>query len=132
MFGSLFSTSPYDGGYRAWCDDGASFYQNPHEEGTDAHAKWADGWREALKEDRHERIREECRRDRVTAIEVLSSGDDRVCGPCQERDGKLFAAKEAIENPPIPHENCEGGYCRCVFIVPDEGRDSIIGEIVRD
>jgi len=132
MFGSLFSTSPYDEGYTAWRNDETSFYQNPYEEGTDARANWAEGWREAWKDHWHERVRETCRRDRVTAIEVLACGDDRVCGPCQERDGQLFAAKEAIENPPIPHEDCEGDYCRCVFVVPDEGRDSVIDEILRD
>ena len=111
-------------GYKAWKDEGENFFQNPYdeEEQSESHSQWADGWRLALKEMWAERIRRDCRKDRVKGIEVVDSGDDRVCSACAERDGIFFSAEEEIKDPPIPHEDCSSiyGYCRCVYTVVSE------------
>jgi len=77
-------------------------------------------------EGRIEDVRDELRRlletDVVYGVEVYSSKDDRVCEACEERDGKVYPlTEELVEDPPVPHEDCENEACRCVLLsVMDE------------
>ena len=50
----------------------------------------------------------------VAQVEVLSSGDERVCDGCRAVDGKKFALSDAFDSMPLPGDGCE--MCRCVYI----------------
>lgn len=119
----------YQQGYSAWEKHGARLWDNPHKEGTDAHSEWLDGWYQARKDRWVRRIRKTCQRDNVKGIRVVDSDDDRVCDACSERDGKFFSCEEAIQDPPIPHENCSNDRCRCVYVA-EHGDDSLLNELL--
>lgn len=55
----------------------------------------------------------------VTHYFWSTSGDERVCDHCKEKDGKRFAWDNPPEGGHPGEHKCEGeGYCRCTAI-PD-------------
>ena len=62
----------------------------------------------------------------IKQVEVLTSGDERVCAGCRALEGKKFAVAEALESMPLPGDQCE--MCRCVYLaVIDSSRPSKSG-----
>jgi hypothetical protein len=37
------------------------------------------------------------------------------CGPCRDAHGTVHPIEEALEEPPLPHEDCEQDDCRCTY-----------------
>lgn len=49
-------------------------------------------------------------------VEILSS----CCSHCSKANGKTMTINKFIDNPPIPQELCERGWCNCTFLLVDK------------
>ena len=38
------------------------------------------------------------------------------CGVCRADDGRRFSVSDALEKLPIPKEQCENGWCKCMWL----------------
>ncbi len=50
----------------------------------------------------------------VKMVEFLSAPDS--CDKCKSLHGKRISIKDALRVKALPIEDCDRGYCRCVFI----------------
>lgn len=48
-----------------------------------------------------------------THVRLETAGDDQVCGPCQERQGRAYVIAEA---PRALAAACENEQCRCFYV----------------
>ncbi|MHC3130322.1 MAG: hypothetical protein IBV52_09640 [Candidatus Bathyarchaeota archaeon] len=51
----------------------------------------------------------------VKKVEILTAGD-QSCEKCNALNSKVFTIKQALEIMPIPVEDCEKGWCRCLYL----------------
>jgi hypothetical protein len=59
------------------------------------------------------------RAEGVARVQILTSGDGKVCGVCKELDGKVFLIDD-VPMLPLHEETEETWYiCRCVFLPAD-------------
>ena len=59
----------------------------------------------------------------IKMVRVSTSQDKGVCSTCLALEGKVFSVKDALEQMPLPGQQCEdgkqqnphGGWCRCLY-----------------
>lgn len=110
----------YREGYKAFGED-VKHYRNPYDEDEQPNrrAQWLSGWQDHQYEYRSDELRDRLRKAESPLkkkVVVDSSKDDRVCGPCAERDGNVYSVEEALDKMPLPHEDCQNIRCRCVYL----------------
>ena len=50
----------------------------------------------------------------IRKVEILTSDDERVCPHCQSLAGKIMSVRRAIDQMPLPPDNCK--HCRCIYM----------------
>jgi hypothetical protein len=54
-------------------------------------------------------------RPAVTGVMIVAPPPLSSCGPCRDAHGTVHPIEEALEEPPLPHEDCEQDDCRCTY-----------------
>lgn len=99
-------------------DRGKSYRDNPYDEQEQPtkYEMWLSGLRAYRRDEVRRRIQLDAEIGVVRGIEVRAPRTGHVCEACAERHGTVYPIEEALVEPPIPHDECEGDWCRCVYI----------------
>jgi ribosome modulation factor len=97
---------------------GMSHRDNPYDkqEQPEKYEKWLSGLRAHRRDEIRRRIQLDAETGVVHGIEVRAPSTGDVCEVCAERDGTVYPIEEALMEPPIPHDDCDSDWCRCVYI----------------
>jgi len=98
--GRGYDASPYDG-------------QTPSTE----HRLWLAGFRASRRDEIRHHLHLRAAAGDVYGIKVRAPDGDRVCAFCKMEDEGVYTLEEALETPPIPHEHCKDGECRCTYVL---------------
>jgi ribosome modulation factor len=99
-------------------NQGAEYEANPYDKRGEPkkYRVWLAGFRACRHDELRHRIRLDAATGDVYGIEIRAPRGDHVCTPCQREDETVYSIEEALEAPPIPHEHCETGQCRCTYV----------------
>lgn len=99
-------------------NQGGEYEANPYDEQQQPkrHWVWLAGFRACRRDELRHRIRLDVATGGVYGIEVRAPRGGDVCRPCRRQDETVYPIEKALEAPPIPHERCETGQCRCTYV----------------
>lgn len=97
---------------------GGGYDANPYDEERQPkkHRVWLAGVRACRRDEVRHRIRLAVAAGGVYGIEVQAPTRGPVCPFCRRQDETVYPIEEVLETPPIPHEDCESGRCRCSYV----------------
>lgn len=97
---------------------GRGYDANPYDERKHAqqHRLWLVGYRACRRDEIRHRLHLRAATGDVYGIKVRAPDGDHVCAVCSSEDEGVYSIEEALETPPIPHEHCEDGQCRCTYV----------------
>lgn len=55
-------------------------------------------------------------------VRILTNGE-AACAVCRRNDGKVFTIESALSEMPLPVEECENGWCQCMWTPVTSFRD---------
>jgi ribosome modulation factor len=97
---------------------GREYDANPYDRRTQPrrHRLWLVGYRAGRRDEIRHRLHRRVAEGGIYGIEVRAPTEEYVCTPCRREDEVVYSIDEALRAPPIPHEHCENGQCRCTYV----------------
>jgi len=97
---------------------GGGYEENPYDERRQPkkHRVWLAGFRACRRDELRHRIRLDAATGDVYGIEVRAPTGPHVCPFCRKADETVYSIEKALQAPPIPHEHCGSGECRCTYV----------------